>query len=333
LRGFFAGALLENVTAIGNDTLSNNAGAGRLWNGVTDRPAVPDPALTEIDRAYLGYRGPLGLEIRAGRFDYSLDNTRFVGIGPWRQSHRSYVGVSAALGRPSGWRARYAFLDRVHYNNGSSPGLAGHLAHVSRSLGIGRLSGYAYLLDWEGAERARLSSATFGARLAGSRPWGAAEVLYHAEYARQVDYGSHPGEFALDYVHLGAGVRRGAWSVEIGWELKDGDGVNAVQTPIASNHGKNGFADRLVVTPPEGSHDRYLRLRMDRDRWAWLVAYHDFRAATESARLGRELDAQVRVSATEGLSFHGKMALYWADSLSTDTNKIMVWARLGLDLF
>ncbi len=333
IRGLFAGAVLENVTAIGKDTLYDNAGAGRLSNGVSDRPVVADPALTEMDRVYLGYRGPWGIEVKAGRFDYTLDNSRFVGIGPWRQNHRSYDAISAAIGRPSGWRARYAFLDRVRYNSGASPGLAGHLFHVSRRLKWGAFSAYAYLLDWDPAQRARLSTATFGARFAGSSSWGNTDVLYHGEYARQVDHGANPESFGLNYAHLGAGLRRGAWSLEVAWELKDGDGVNAVQTPLASNHGKNGFADKLVVTPPEGSHDRHVRLRMDRERWSWLLAYHDFQAVRGGAGLGRELDFQARVSATRSLSFHLKVAHYRAGTFSTDATKVMLWSSLGLNLF
>ena len=88
-----------------------------------------------------------------------------------------------------------------------------------------------------------------------------------------------------------------------------------------------------MVTPPDGSHDRYVRLRMDRERWSWLLAYHDFQAVREGADLGRELDFQARLSATQRLSFHVKMAHYRADTPSTDTTKLMLWTSLGLDRF
>jgi hypothetical protein len=169
------------VTAIGNDELYDNLGPGRLWNGVADRPVVADPALTEVDRGYLGYRGPLGLELRAGRIGYVLDNQRFVGIAPWRQNHRSYDAVSAALGRPDGLRARYAYVDRVNDNNGSRPALNAHLLHGSRRFAVGAFSAYACLLDWGEEERAALSSGTFGARLQGSRTVKSADVLYLAD--------------------------------------------------------------------------------------------------------------------------------------------------------
>jgi hypothetical protein len=146
--------------------------------------------------------------------------------------------------------------------------------------------------------------------------------------------GPHPPHTVLpdDLVGLGVGDRRGPWTLQVGWELKDGDGTSAVQTPLGTNHGKNGFADRLVVTPPDGSQDRYVRLRMDQKDWAWLVAYHDFQAARGGADLGRELDLQARYSSTERLSFHFKLARYWADTLSRDTTKVMLWASWRLDV-
>ena len=263
-RGFFGGLVLENVTAIGNDELYDNLGAGRLSNGVTDRPVVADPALTEVDRAYLGYRGPLGLELRVGRIDYVLDNQRFVGIAPWRQSYRSYDAVSAALGRPDGWRARYAYLDRVNYNNGSRPALDGHLFHVSRRLGIGAFSAYAYLLDWGSEERAALSSGTFGARLQGNRKVGSTDVLYLAEYARQVDHGDNP-----------RGVLPGLRPPRVGGPKRRLDPAGRVgaqgrrrhqRRPDPARHQPRQERLRRPAggNPPDGSQDRYVRLSMDR---------------------------------------------------------------------
>lgn len=249
-RGIFAGVTIENVSAIGNDLLYNNAGTGSRNNGVTDRPVIADPEITEIDHLYLGYRGAHGLEIKAGRFAYTLDNQRFIGIAPWRQNHRSYEGVTFTLGSEHILRARYAFLDRAYYNNGARPELAAHLFHLSRTFKAGAASAYAYLVDWKDESRNALSSGTFGARLDGSTPLRGFDLLYLTEYARQTDYGDNPRAFALDYAHFWLGARRGAWSVKVAWELKDGDGVSAVQTPLGTNHGQNGFADKLVVTPP-----------------------------------------------------------------------------------
>ena len=330
-RGFFAGVTFETVTAIGNDELYNNAGSGDLWNGVTDRPVVADPEIIEVDRLFFAYRGAYGLQVRAGRFAYTLDNQRFVGIAPWRQNYRSFEGVSFAIGNSQTVEAGYAYLRRVYYNTGASPGIDAHLLHLSRDLGPSSLSGYAYLLDWENETRAFLSSATYGARYTGGNSIGFTDLLYFAEYARQLDHGDNPRDFSLDYAHLGLGARTGPWTLQAAWELKDGDGTSAVQTPLGTNHGKNGFADRMVVTPPDGSHDYYVRLAMDDDRWAWLLDYHSFRAARGGDWLGTEIDALVRLSLADSLSLNLKVAHYMADTWLTDVTKVMVWASWFFD--
>mgnify|MGYP001818189705 FL=1 len=75
-----------------------------------------------------------------------------------------------------------------------------------------------------------------------------------------------------------------------------------------------------------------MSLRIDRKTWAGYVAYHDFQAARGGADLGREVDLQARYSATRALSLHFKLARYWADTLSQDTTKVMLWATWGLDV-
>ena len=330
-KGLFAGVTFETVTAIGNDQLYNNLGYQSLNNGVTDRPVVADPQIIEVDRIFLAYRGRHGLELRAGRFDYRLDNRRFVGIAPWRQNHRSYEGLSFAVGGLDTLQFRYAFVNRVYYNTGASPGIDGHLFHLSRTVGPGVLSGYAYLLDWNDIDRAALSSATYGLRYAGTSHAQSVDLIYFAEYARQLDHGDNPNDFGLDYGHLGLGVQRGPWTMQAAWELRDGDGTNSVQTPLGTNHGKNGFADRMVLNPPTGSHDRYVRLSFDRPRWSWMVAYHDFDAASGGDNLGRELDMVARYAVSEPLNLFIKVARYEADTWLTDVTKVMLWASWSFD--
>ncbi|MGD9253752.1 MAG: hypothetical protein PVG92_07465 [Holophagae bacterium] len=330
-HGLFAGVVLETVTPIGNPNLYNNAGAGNRGNGVADRPIVADPEISEFDRAYIGYRGPAGLEVRLGRFGYILDNQRFVGIAPWRQNYRSYSGLSFAVGDRSSVLLRYAYFDHVHYNNGADPKLAAHLVNLSRDFGVGVVAAYGYMLDWDSDDRAGLSTATFGARFHGSSSLKPVEIAYLAEYARQSDYGNNPAEYDLDYAHLSLGVQRSGWGLQVGWELRDGDGENSVQTPLGTNHGKNGFADRMVVNPPEGSSEGYVRLTYDRKKWSGLVAYHDFQAALGDDTLGTELDLGARYTPMPKLSLNFKAARYWAESYRTDVTKFMVWAAWRWD--
>ena len=326
LRGFYAAVTFESITDVGAGDLHDNAGFGDRNNGVTDRPVIADPGLVEIDRAFVGYDGAAGLKIRGGRFDYTLDNQRFIGIAPWRQNHRSYDAFAFAIGNDDVVTARYAYLGRARFNTGAVSRLDGHIVHGSRDFGFGSLSGYAYLLDWRDDARARLSSATYGARFVGEQPAGSVDLLYFAEYARQLDHGNNPRDFNLAYAHLGFGVRVSDWTFRGAWELRDGNGVSSLQTPLGTNHGQNGFADQLVTNPPDGSNDIYFRVAMDRERYSWLVDYHEFIAARGGDRQGRELDFQGRYTITEPLSVFLKVAYYKADTLLTDVTKVMTWA-------
>ena len=110
-----------------------------------------------------------------------------------------------------------------------------------------------------------------------------------------------------------------------------GDGTSSVQTPLGTNHGKNGFADRMVVNPPTGSHDRYVRLTFDRSRWSGMVAYHDFDAARGGGGLGRELDMVARYGVSDPLDLFLKVARYEADTWLTDVTKGMLWASWSFD--
>ena len=63
-KGIEAYLEFEDVHNLGLSNDHNNAGAGSLWNGVTDRPVIPDPALTEFNQAYLGWRPLRSLPFR-----------------------------------------------------------------------------------------------------------------------------------------------------------------------------------------------------------------------------------------------------------------------------
>ena len=138
-------------------------------------------------------------------------------------------------------------------------------------------------------------------------------------------------DFGLDYAHLGLGVQRGPWTLQAAWELRDGNGSSSVQTPLGTNHGKNGFADRMVINPPTGSHDRYVRLTFDQPRWSWMVGYHDFDAVKGGDNLGRELDLVARYAVAEPLELFLKVARYDADTWLTDVTKVMLWASWSFD--
>jgi hypothetical protein len=124
----------------------------------------------------------------------------------------------------------------------------------------------------------------------------------------------------------------GEFTARAGWEHLGGDGAHALQTPLATLHAFNGWADKFPVTPPDGLDDRYLGLsrRFGRERGGeragWQLAWHDFRADRGGARYGREWDASLSLPLRKGLAATLKLADYRAGTFARDTRK--AWLQL-----
>jgi len=139
---------------------------------------------------------------------------------------------------------------------------------------------------------------------------GAGKLLLHAE---RLDYES-PARRALSapQVRLES-ARKGQFN-----------------TPLATLHKFNGWADRFTATPIDGLDDRYLQLDGQRGAWSWTLAAHDFAAGTGGASYGRELDLQLLWRPKSGLTFGAKSARYDARRYGAETTKLWVWTAFSL---
>ena len=71
------------------------------------------------------------------------------------------------------------------------------------------------------------------------------------------------------------------------------NGRRAYQTPLATGHAFNGWADRFLTTPADGLQDRYLGWKHGWGGWQAGVFVHDFRADRGDADYGSEWDASL----------------------------------------
>lgn len=324
-KGWSLFAEAENVTAIGDDSY-RNAGAGSLSNGVTDRPVVADPALTELNQAYLRWDDGR-TKWTIGRQEILLGDLRYVGNVGWRQNHQSYDALSVVSSAVDRWTFSYSYLDAVHRIFGDSQDIAAHLANAKASLGkAGALTLYGYQLDHDDA--VALSSTTFGAELTGKRElesgWA---LLYELEAARQSDAGDNPNDLDVGYRFLSVGGTRGALSVRLGLEVLEGSSAGAFRTPLATLHKFNGWADKFLATPADGLEDLFLEIKGKCAKGiGWAAIYHDFSATEGGASYGEEVDLQATYKTARGLTLGLKGALYDSEGFSTDTDKWMFWA-------
>ncbi len=191
--------------------------------------------------------------------------------------------------------------------------------------GVGTLSGFGYWLDIPSAPAN--SSRTLGVRITGERAVGkGARLLYAAEYARQQDFGLNPRDFALDYLLVEPGVAVGAFSVKGGYEQLEGNGTAALQTPLATLHAFNGWADKFLTTPANGLRDLYLDAGWKAGKGPLKggmlrIAWHDYNSTVGSQGYGREWNALVSYPVAKQVTVLAKFARYDASSFAANTTK------------
>jgi Alginate export len=290
-------------------------------NGRIGYPQVPDPENFDLNRLQLSYSGVPGATAVLGRQVINLDDQRFIGASAFRQNEQTFDAARLDYGGIAGLAATYIYIDRVnrvfgerspvgHFNGNV------HVFHAAYDIAdIGKLTGYAYLLDLD--RNPALSTATYGAQLAGARPLDDTLSLHYlVGYARQTGYAANPRDLALDYWRVEGGPEYAGWSIIGGMESLGGDGKSGFQTPLATLHAFQGYADAFLTTPPRGVADRYGKLAYQTDlqflggqrRVTFAAWYHDFSAVQGSGSEGHETDLEAAVR----LSEHWRLDLVYA---------------------
>lgn len=300
-------------------------------NGVTARPVVADPVDTELNRAVLEYRRPQ-YDLALGRQRLALHNQRFVGNVGWRQNEQTVDGITLQW-RPAkqvdatlGWVAN---VNRV-FGPRSGSQLADYrgdtlVADVRIKLAkFGELSAFWYGLDFDAAATA--SSATTGVLWTGTAELGGGWKLPWAlSFATQRDYGGNPADYSAGFRQLELGLGRGPVTIRLGQELLDGDAVRSdarFQTPLATLHAFQGWADKFLVTPPQGIDDRYVMLEANWAGFMLQLHRHEFRAEAVNRNFGNEWDASIVRKIGQRWELLGKYADYESRGFGTDTRKL-----------
>ncbi len=327
LRGFDLFIEAENVVEIGDDWY-RDAGRPPRGNGVTDRPVVADPAGTDINQVLLRYRG-YGTDVQLGRQEINIGDQRFVGAVGWRQHHQTFAGINVVNRSIGRVEVQYVFSNNVYRIFGDKLDTRNNFLRGSIDAGRwGMLNLYGYLLHYTETRFAALSTNSLGLEFSGrQRINDVTAVLYEAEYARQSDAADNPDEVEADYAHLMAGFAFQQWvTTRVGWELLGGSREDGrFTTPLATLHKFNGWADKFLVTPPDGLRDFYVQLNGNVVGIDWTLVFHNFSADSVSATYGSELDWQLTYQSDWNQAFALKGAHYSADTFSTDTSKIWLW--------
>jgi hypothetical protein len=314
-------------------------------NGKTMYPLIADPENIELNRFQLQYRPIKKAAITLGRQRINIDDQRFVGSVGWRQNEQTFDAVRFEYGDAKGLKAdlTYAWSVRTIWGRDAKTSRQQAVdgdnifANVSYPTPVGTLTGFAYVVDQDEAivSLYRQSSKTVGARFAGARPLSKkAKLTYALSYASQTDHGRNPNDYQADYKLAEVGLEYTAAKLGLGYEVLGADkgiAFTSFQTPLATLHKFQGWADKFLVTPPNGIKDLYgsagygFKKVLGVDAINAQVVYHRFDSDRLDVHYGNELDALL--SAKKGKwTVTAKYAKYNADLFATDTRK--AWLQL-----
>ncbi|WP_415911674.1 alginate export family protein [Neptuniibacter sp. QD37_11] len=306
---------VDDVTEL--DDVEYNDGV----NGMGTKTKIVDPEGTEVNQAYLAFTGLSDTTVKVGRQRILLDNQRFVGGVGFRQNEQTYDSLSVKNSSLTDTDVFYAYINDVHGITGSDSKHKTHLLNVKyKGLPFGALTGYYYNFEEDKVDGYDLD--TYGVRLSGSQDAGNTKLLYTAEYATQdQNNGSKP-----DYYLLEGGVKVSGVTAKLGFEVLESDNDKGFNTPLATKHKFQGWADQFLATPTDGIEDLYVSVGTKLAGVKLLAVYHDYEAEDSGADLGSELGflAAKKFGKNYGLSL--KYADYDAGDTKDDKSKLWLTA-------
>ncbi|MBD3822377.1 MAG: hypothetical protein IE914_08995 [Thiotrichales bacterium] len=302
-----------------------HVGAGVDADTNTSKSVIADPTLTRLNQAWIHYK--LGnLDTKLGKQRIIMD-ARFLGNVGWRQTEQVYTGLRLTTKPSKAAKIDYAYLSESDNIFGIKTPMATHALKLDYKLSPAiRLAGYGYLID---NDNSTSDSATYGLRAKGAVPLSSIKLLYQAEYASQGNYADSKGVSA-SYTHLLVGMKLSGIVLAIAQEKLGGDGTYAFQTPLATKHAYNGWADKFLTTPATGLIDNYLKVATKVKGIKLAGFYHDFSADKGGANLGSELDLVAATKLAKIYKVGIKYAGYSKGSATTggtsyDTSKLWIW--------
>ncbi|WP_420599762.1 alginate export family protein [Neptuniibacter sp.] len=287
--------------------------------GDEDYTGIADSEYTDVNQAYLAYSAA-DTTVKFGRQRILLDNQRFVGGVGFRQNEQTYDALTLTNKSLPDTTLFYGYISEVNNIFASDAKHETHLLNAKYTgLPFGTVTGYYYQIEPDAAAD---SIDTFGVRFTGSQPAGDAKLLYTAEYATQdQNNGSKP-----DYYVLEGGVSVSGVTAKLGFEVLESDNGVGFNTPLATKHKFQGWADKFLGTPGTGIEDLYLTVGTKVAGVKLLAVYHDFEAESTSADLGSEFGLVVAKKFGKNYGLSLKYADYQAGDTGVDTDKLWLTA-------
>ncbi|NQY89149.1 MAG: alginate export family protein [Colwellia sp.] len=309
---FSLGLEVDNVSALIDDYNSKT-------NGQTQYPVIADPTSTDVNQGFIKYDNN-GFSTIVGRQRILHNNQRFVGGVGWRQNEQTYDGIRAQY-KAGALSVDYSYIHNINGITGGNSSGDFHLANLGYKVNKNhKISAFAYILDFDAG--AANSSSTYGALYNGK--FGA--VVVNASAASQTDNSDNPNSYTATYLNAEVGSKFGGVIVLGGYELLGSDNGVGFNTPLATKHKFQGWADKFLGTPKNGIQDIYLTVKGAVSGVKLSATYHKLTSDVNSIDYGNELDLVANYKINKKYAVLVKFANYSADNYLTDTNKLWLQA-------
>jgi len=295
-----------------NNAIGDNAGVYSV---------IADPETTELDQAFVQYKAD-NFTAKIGRQVITLDGHRFVGHVGWRQDRQTFDAANFQYKASDKLSGSYTYITKRNriFSEVNDLDSKDHLLNVAYKTPVGKLVGYAYLLEVDNGTDNAID--TFGISFTGKKDG----FLYAAEFATQSNDGA---DADTSYFMLEGGYNFGKVTAKVGYEsLGSDDGVVGFATPLATAHKFNGWADQFLATPTVGLEDAYVTVAGKVLGGNLSVTYHDFSSDVNSVDLGSEINAVYAKGFAKNYKAGVKLASYSAGDAASgkvDTDKVWVF--------
>lgn len=315
-----------------------------LVNGKTRYATISDPSATNVNQAYASYAGVPDTTIVAGRQIINLDDVRFVGNVDFRQNMQTFDALTV-VSTP---------LPDVKLQAGYSWGIKDILdRHIPARIFLGeaywspmkelQVEGFGY---WYGNDASSVIAGAAACGLAGPQACNSVtyglrghgtislpsdlKLDYKATYAKQSAYDGGSHLIDADYIQASGKLDWKGYNVGAEYMLmgSNGNGTYAFQTPLATKHAFNGWAEMFLTTPAKGldSVDIFAGATvLD----ATLVAkYYRFRSDYRDLSYGDEWDLSLTYLFSSHIQAGVEYADYHASGFGATTQAGWLFAKL-----
>jgi hypothetical protein len=287
---------------------------------------IADPRQTRMSQAHITYAMGSTVFI-AGRKMHTFDNQRFIGHVGWRQMPQTYDLIAVNNQSVKGLSLTGAYVKRVNrILEDAKLDTNSVLLHANYTVAPTlKVSAYSYML-------ASIHD-TFGIRATGSSKFSGGKFSYEAEYAFQnkptfeeESMGDIQPDHEASYYKLGSRLKYGTFVLGLDYEVlgkKEGSEGGAFNTPLATLHGMNGWADKFLKTPADGLVDLAFTVGYISKPFGRLVGiYRNFESDQGSTDYGNEFDVIYARKMSKHLGIILKAAFFKGDEPAfADTTK------------